>query len=258
MSRIYRAQKMPNAKHYHKGRLKFDYLTKSQLQALQTVSVLGRVNLKKSRYKSDDSTFTLKIPYEKSETVAFWYDEIPKNKKTKGSVLGYVKVGVGQYVEVIATKSFLPLFLLLFLCLLGAGAFWFYYRPSGDDGPGIADATDWDGNLPSNGDDTAMIEESITIPGYADLHISHDSPTVQLINPDGNTVNMVYTISYKDNVIYETDGAIPAGKAVEADFYQLFDGKAGSYDLTFLISTYDVTTDQPCNGATQAVTLTIQ
>lgn len=181
----------------------------------------------------------------------------------KTSVLGYVKVDNGLYVKIIAKRSWLfPLLIVLLGLLLVSGVSYVVmtHRNPSNDSLTTATTVDWDGELPQNTDGSTgeASVESITIPGYAAITVSSDSPTVQLINPDGNTVNMVYTISYNDDIIYETDGAVPAGKAVEADFYQLFDGKAGSYDLTFQISTYDITTNQPCNGATQAVTLTIQ
>ena len=48
---------------------------------------------------------------------------------------------------------------------------------------------------------------------------------------------------------------IKPGNMVEANMYELLD--EGKNDVTISINTYDVETETACNGATQAVTITV-
>ena len=76
-----------------------------------------------------------------------------------------------------------------------------------------------------------------------------------LINPDGNTVYMQYTILNGENVVYKTN-LVPPGKMIpwEAGKYLA----KGEYSLTLKINTYDLETKAGCNGATQVFSLTIK
>ena len=109
--------------------------------------------------------------------------------------------------------------------------------------------------MPSNGQQSEGSSESIEIPGYSNLYVSSESPEILLINPDENTVYFVYTISKDNEVIYETK-AIAPNKTISVNFKELL--PVGEHDLTFQISTYDIETQAPCNGATQKVSMTIQ
>lgn len=194
-----------------------------------------------------------------------------------GITIGYINVGDNEYFElkdkkvVISSvpsskkrlsKKFVAVIVLAAIAVCSGIMF---YKWLNNDKPTtiplqIIKGENWDGKLPSNGDTSSQSAsaESIKIPGYSDIYVSADKPSVQLINPDGNTVYMSYTVNYQDKVLYETDGAIPAGKMVEADFYSLFNKTPGSYDVIFQISTYDMKTNAPCNGATQTVTVTVK
>lgn len=249
----YEAQMIPDAKHYSKEKLEFDYLTRKEFKKLEDSNVVGRIVL--SKFTNDDNASTLVV---KSNDCTYRFALVNVNKSLKYFVLGYIKVGTNTYVEVTKSLTFLILSLLLILFIGLAVA----YFTSNDVslGPDIADGSDWDGNFPLNGDteEPFVTPDSIIIPGYSDIYISSDKPNVQLINPDNNTVNMVYEILYNDKVIYETDGAITVGKVVNANLFDIFNGKEGKYDLVFRISTYDVDTNIMCNGATQSVVLTIK
>lgn len=263
---IYSAQPILGAKHtYKKKELQFDYLTKKEFKeqvSEQNAKLVGSIKLSK---QTNNKNVDAVVIDSNDCTYRFELIDKPEDGKdlamSKGPVLGYIKVDENTYIEV---KKSLFILIPIFFGILILGICLFTFLPSGDtptDNPlHIAEGQDWDGNLPSNGDPDAKpaSAESITIPGYADLYVSSEKPSVQLINPDGNTVYMVYSISYNDEVIYETDGAIPAGQMVEADLYNVFNGAAGTYDLTFKISTYDANTNAPCNGATQPVTLNIK
>lgn len=110
----------------------------------------------------------------------------------------------------------------------------------------------WDGTIQDQTETT--ITESIEIPGYSNLGVSKDNPTIRLGNPEENTVYLQYEITKDDEVIFETK-AIKPGNMVEANMYELLD--EGKNEVTISINTYDVETETACNGATQAVTITV-
>ena len=118
----------------------------------------------------------------------------------------------------------------------------------------IESGSDWDGNMPQNGEQSESNAESIEIPGYSELYVSTENPTIQLINPDGYTVYFVYTILEGQDVVYETK-AIEPNKMVEVNLKELLE--KGEHNLSFVISTYDIETQAGCNGATQEVKLVV-
>lgn len=110
----------------------------------------------------------------------------------------------------------------------------------------------WDGTIQDQTE--TAITESIEIPGYSNLGVSKDNPTIRLGNPEANTVYLQYQIIKDDEVIFETK-AIKPGNMAEANMYELLD--EGKNEVTISINTYDVETETACNGATQAVTITV-
>lgn len=116
----------------------------------------------------------------------------------------------------------------------------------------IAEDNAFDGN---RGYEKEVSSETIAIPGFDNLSLTEKYPKVKLINPQENTVYLIYNIYNGDDVVFQTD-AIKPGNMVEADLYSKLN--AGTYTLTFNISTYDYETQVPCNGTTQAVKVTIQ
>lgn len=135
-------------------------------------------------------------------------------------------------------------------------------NPSGNPEIEIDDNLDnWDGEYSLSGERTEASAESIIIPGYADLVFNDKVHAVNLINPDANTVYMVYTIKNGDEVLFESKGIAP-GKQLTLTFYNEETGEKllekGEYTLNFIISTYDVDTMSACNGANQTVKVTIK
>lgn len=117
------------------------------------------------------------------------------------------------------------------------------------------DADDWDGELPVSGEKVEASAESIIIPGYADIFLNEKTTSVQLINPDKNTVYMVYTLINDGKEVFKTDGIGP-GKQITVNLYELL--SKGEYDMEFNIATFDVETLSPCNGAKQSVKVTVK
>ena len=115
----------------------------------------------------------------------------------------------------------------------------------------------WDGKMTSNNPTQNTMDETITIPGYSVLYVDESSKTVRLVNPEENTVYLQYSILKDEDTIYSTKGIKP-GNMVEADLYSaLKDYGTGEYALSFVISSYDVNTQESCNGATQTVYITV-
>lgn len=260
----YQVQAVPDKLHYNNRSLEFDYISKSDMDSLLEAGsavLIGYINLSQTSSDSDEAAVVMECN-DKTYRYIFFKD---LDIKPSDDAIGYVHVGCGKYVEVI-NKLHRPVAYVTLLCMGLAMLFLllmlvmsFFDKDTAmpvETGPGIADASDWDGAMRS-GDRSAVITETIAVPGYAELGVSSDMPAVRLVNPEGNTVNMVYIVYYGSEIIYETDGAIPAGKFLEADLYTPFGGISGTYEVTFVISTYDIDTNLPCNGASQTVSITV-
>lgn len=164
-------------------------------------------------------------------------EEKPKKKKT-----------IRKVAAAVVTVIIIILLLLLRSCG-GCGQ-----TPTTPNRPDLEIEGDnkWDGTIQDQTETT--ITESIEIPGYSNLGVSKDNPTIRLGNPEENTVYLQYEITKDDEVIFETK-AIKPGNMVEANMYELLD--EGKNEVTISINTYDVETETACNGATQAVTITV-
>ena len=146
-----------------------------------------------------------------------------------------------------------PLILLLSLCLCFLND-----SKKTDTKLELEEDVAWDGKMTSNNPTQNIMDETITIPGYSVLYVDESSKTVRLVNPEENTVYLQYSILKDEDTIYSTKGIKP-GNMVEADLYSaLKDYGTGEYTLSFIISSYDVDTQETCNGATQTVYITVK
>ena len=184
--------------------------------------------------------------------------ELKAKKKKPFLTKGYAVTEDGRYVRVAGSP--LPFILLLLLLILAGCAVLWSNRAKFMPGPAatptaalpVADAKNWDGTT-GKGTDTEAKTEQTEIPGYANLYVTKASPNINLGNPEENTVYFKYVIEENGTVLFQTDLIAP-GKAIPANLYEkLTDGE---HTLSFVISTYDVTTQAPCNGATQSVVIT--
>ena len=98
---------------------------------------------------------------------------------------------------------------------------------------------------------------SITFTGYGKYNVSKDSPLIELTNPEGNFVNMVFTLTDKaSGEIIARTNPVAAGEFVYVnvvDFYKT----PGTYSVEVVVSTYDNETNQPMNGITQNMEISI-
>lgn len=102
---------------------------------------------------------------------------------------------------------------------------------------------------------TEASTEYIDVPGYSNLQVTSEKKTVRLINPEDNTVYFVYQIN-SDNgkMIYKTK-AIKPGNMVEVDLYSIL--SSGDHTVNIVVNTYDVDTQEVCNGTTQQVMINV-
>lgn len=250
----YYVQEMKGAKLYDKNDISFMYLTPNDFKNIQgktNAKVVGSVHLKETNKNNVD----VLIIESNNRTFNF---EVENDISTSG-VMGYVLVFDNTYI---AVKKNSPILFALIgvaaICLIGAGIMFVMSGKTGEVSPEIAPAEldiangqDWDGNLPQNGEQSVANSESIEIPGYAEMHLDGEHKEISLINPENNTVYFVYTIKDEaGTVIYESQ-AIEPNKMISVNLYDLLE--IGEHKLFFAISTYDIDTQAPCNGATQEV-----
>lgn len=120
----------------------------------------------------------------------------------------------------------------------------------------IADGSDWKGNLPERYLEKTDAEQGyIEVAGYANLLVTEEHQTIELINMTDNTVYQQYIISFNGEQLFDSK-LIPPGKQVEWNAYEMLE--AGNYELVFEIRTYDIRSWKSCNGANQTVVLEVK
>ena len=119
----------------------------------------------------------------------------------------------------------------------------------------VEEGKEWDGVMPTVGEASEQVAEFTEIPGYAKITITESMPELDLINPKGNTVYFVYTISENGEILHQTGGIEP-DKYVSVNLYKLL--SKGVHSLKIAIECYDLETQAVCNGAMQEVEVFIR
>lgn len=230
---------------------KFDIIKKKDLP--DEVKIKGFTFLKEPSKKDKKKNKFDFIAHSNENEIGCMF---PK-RKSWAYTKGYVELDNKKdtFVEV---KGRLLIIILLFGLLLGL-LFCGLFVPMGEtETPPIINVVGdiWDGVLPGNDDKpTDMMTESIEIPGYSLLWVSKEEPDIILVNPTNNTVYFRYTIKYNGEKILETDYLKPNSQ-ISVNLYEKLN-TPGTYDLEFIINTYDVETLAACNGAVQDVSLKV-
>lgn len=113
-----------------------------------------------------------------------------------------------------------------------------------------------DGNIKKQPE--AEEEEHTEIPVYKMITVSEKQPYAYLGNPGTNHVYFSYHLKYEDgSTLYKTDAVVKPGRAFETDLYSIVK-EHGTYNITVEISTFDLETEEPCNGAVQQVQLIVK
>lgn len=183
---------------------------------------------------------------------------LPK-RKAWAYTKGYVGIDNKQNVFVEVKSRFLIIILLI---LLGCGLLFGVYK---NLNPDLIDQLPIIGNFdifdeqqtkPTPDDDKTI--PTITFAGYGKYTVSAEYPSVELKNPKGNFVDMVFTLTDQESgeLIARTN-KVPAGKYVYVnvmDFYK----KAGVYTVLIKVSTFDAKTGVQMNGINQKMEVTIK
>ena len=99
---------------------------------------------------------------------------------------------------------------------------------------------------------------TITFAGYGKYIVSADKPTVEFHNPEGNFVDMVFTLKDKSTgkVIARTD-KVQSGKYVYVNVMDFFSEK-GTYNVLISVSTYDNESGAQMNGMEQEMQIIVK
>ena len=187
---------------------------------------------------------------------------LPKRNAVLAYRRGYVQVDKKKdvYVEV---KSRLLIVIVLLVALLGACLFVpglispSTHKDPAADLPAIGDVEIGDqqtrpttpptepGNIPT-----------ITFAGFGKYTVTDENPKVELKNPDGNFVDMIFTLTDQDSgeIIARTD-KVPAGKFAYVDVVKFY-GEPGTYTVLINVSTFDAQTGEQMNGINQKMEVT--
>ena len=181
----------------------------------------------------------------------------PKRKAWLAYTRGYVEIDnhPNVFVEV---KSRLLIIILLF----GIGLGLLLPCIGGGDAPVV--------DLPVIGDitigeqqtrpvETQPTEEvpTITFAGYGKYKVTEEYPSVELKNPEGNFVDMVFTLTDEaTGELIARTGKVPAGKYAYVnvmDFYT----EAGVYTVLINVATFDAESGAQMNGINQKMEVTV-
>lgn len=106
-------------------------------------------------------------------------------------------------------------------------------------------------------------EDYTEIPVYKNIRISAKEPNAYFGNPEINNVYFRYNIYLKSGtsknggkVLFNDDSVIKPGRAFEVNLYDLLE--LGEYDVGIDVSTYDMDTEEQCNGASQEIKILVQ
>ena len=250
-------------KKYNKGNYAFDYLTEKQFKQMKNdryTEVYGNIQLEKEYIPSgrEEEEKDIKVlVLTSNDGKSTYLVRIDKPSEVKAD--GYIRIGEHTWLRIEHKRSMLPLLIIPVLLIIGLGI-GIGIRGTKEKGMDyeqhqIADGKAWDGELPKSGEDTVANTDTIEIPGYSSMVVSKEQPYVNLINSNNNTVYLKYSILKDGTEIYQTD-LIRPGQMVEFNAYEeLGDGK---YKLEFNISSYDIDSQAPCNGAKQLVQIEVK
>lgn len=187
-------------------------------------------------------TFFELHPMKPHENVKPWY-----------RITGYAKLDDGNedntFVVLVSPLYLILLLLLLLLC--GVLAFLPKGGTTEPEKPGLTFEEEHKIEEPEPGE---AYTETIDIPGYGKMDLTEKKKEAQLINPEGNTVYFVYTLSENGTEVHKTDAILP-GNSVMVDLWSKLD--AGEHDITFAVETYDTETEESCNGTAQTVKVVV-
>lgn len=185
--------------------------------------------------------------------------KLPKRKAPLAYTKGFVEVD-GKKDTFVEVKSRL---LIIIILLLGLGLGALCLLPGGNDpvvdlpSIGNVDIVDEPQTRPT----VPKVETevpTITFAGYGKYTVTEEFPSVEVKNPEGNFVDMVFTLTDEatGEIISRTD-KVAAGKFAYVnvlDFYT----EAGVYTVLINVATFDAESGEQMNGINQKMEVTVE
>lgn len=252
------AQNLNDSKTYSNKKIKLTYITQEQYDNLrkahpEQAQYMGYINLEKDGQTQGDTKGD-NVYHLMVDSKSYYYNVV---KDYPEDLKGFIRVKIEKtlndkddenypdyaYLGIKFKKihmlpiviGVIALFVAIFLVAM------FTMKP---DNPPSTEVTDEDNGL------NPPTVEHIKMPGYTNMTIDEDSSMVQLVNPNSDKVEVVYSIYENDNLVYESEKLQPKEK-LNLDLKDKL--TSGAHELTFNITSYDIETGELCNGVTQNV-----
>ena len=186
----------------------------------------------------------------------------PKKKAFLAYTRGYVGIDNAPNVFVEVKSRLLIIIIILLGLLAGIGAMFIpgsNGKPIVEDLPIIGDIDIFDEQQtrPTKPKDETEVP-TITFAGYGKYTVTTEYPAVEVKNPEGNFVDMVFTLTDEatGEVIART-GKIPAGKFGYVDVMKFYK-EDGVYTVLINVATFDAETGAQMNGINQKMEVTVK
>ena len=181
----------------------------------------------------------------------------PKRKAPLAYTKGYIEIDDKPHLFVEVKSRLLVVMLLCFalvialLCVPGKNGSII------DDLPIIGDIVVGDQQTRPTKPTDENGNPTITFAGYGKYTITDEYPSVELKNPAGNFVDMVFTLTDEaTGEIIARTGRVPAGKYAYVDVLDFYTTD-GVYTILINIATFDAETGAQMNGMNQRMEVTV-
>lgn len=188
--------------------------------------------------------------------------KLAKRKAPLSHTKGYVEADNKNNIFVEVKSRLLIIILLLLGLALGIGLLCI---PDGSGQPIIEDLPiigdigifDEQQTRPTEPKDETEVP-TITFAGYGKYTVNAEYPSVELKNPEGNFVDMVFTLTDQaTGEIIARTGKVPAGKFAYVDVMKFYT-EPGTYVVLINVATYDAETGEQMNGINQKMEVTVE
>lgn len=243
------------------------------------IYVVGNVFINKKRYKEITEEYTksdkiedknyglveIKLTQEYIEKHELEYEyakfDVKESSTTNKNLclktIGYAQVGENQYVRLVK-HSFFPLILFLLMILLVIGGLLLGFNNSSGN---TSDINEVNGNpitSTTQENENNELAENHYLYVWKEKNVSKDQKTVPLINHPDNDVYLCYDIYDDQNNFLDTTGAFEPNTQVDYDFYSLFNGQQGTYNITLLVKVYELESKEPLCTKTMPVVINVK
>lgn len=234
---------------------KVRYISKKEMKdSEEEFVVVGYVNAGDKKIKNDTYGVCNVTLDEDNSTQLNVYEKL-KFKTTAG----YIFVGINDEgkKECLEIRDTPIVIFILFPVFVGIIAGLLLTQCGVDKNPGgteptqkeelsIADGDAFDGEIDNGYRAPEVSNEQIKIQGKSTIYI-REGGTVDLVNPEDNTVLFQYKVIMDGEVIYQMEDWIMPGQKVAWNAYEQLN-VPGEYTISYQISTKDVDTYADCNA----------